>query len=77
MSTNSEQIFRQAMALSPRDRAEVVERLLASFQLPPDPELDQLWAQEAEDRIDAYERGDITAIHADDLYARIERERLK
>ena len=77
MSTNSEQIFRQAMALSPRDRAEVVERLLASFQLPPDPELDQLWAQEAEDRVDAYERGDMTAIPADEVHGRIERERVK
>jgi len=65
------------MALSPRDRAEIVERLLASFQLPPDPELDQLWAQKAEDRIDAYERGEIGAIPADEVYARIERERLK
>ena len=30
MSTNSEQILQQVMALSPRDRAEIVERLLAS-----------------------------------------------
>jgi putative addiction module component (TIGR02574 family) len=77
MSTNSEQILQQAMALSPRDRAEVVERLLASFQLPPDPELEQLWAREAEDRIDAYERGEIGTIPADEVYARIERERPK
>jgi len=48
MSASSEQILQQALALSPQDRAEIVERLLASFQVPPDPHLDELWAREAE-----------------------------
>lgn len=77
MSANSEQILQQALALSPQDRAEVLERLLASFQVPPDPDLDQLWAKEAEDRLDAYDRGELSAVPAEEVFARIERQRTK
>jgi putative addiction module component (TIGR02574 family) len=77
MSANSEQILQQALALSPQDRAEIVERLLASFQVPPDPHLDELWAREAEDRLDAYDRGELGAVPAEEVFARIERQRGK
>ncbi len=77
MSSSSEQILRQALGLSPEDRAEIVERLLASFQTPPDPLLDELWAREAEDRLDAYDRGELGAIPAEEVFARIERQRTK
>ena len=77
MSANSEQILQEALALSPQDRAEVLERLLASFQTPPDPSFDHLWAKEAEDRLDAYDRGELSAVPADEVLARIERQRTK
>ncbi len=77
MSANGEQILKQALALSPEDRAEVVDRLLASFQTPPDPLLDELWAREAEDRLDAYDRGELGALPAEEVFARIERQRTK
>ena len=77
MSANGEQILKQALALSPEDRAEVVDRLLASFQTPPDPLLDELWAREAEDRLDAYDRGELGAVPAEDVFAKIERQRTK
>jgi putative addiction module component (TIGR02574 family) len=77
MSTTSEQILQQALGLSPEDRAEIVERLLASFQTPPDPLLDELWAREAEDRLDAYDRGELGAVPAEEVFAKIERQRTK
>ncbi|HEY5839702.1 MAG TPA: addiction module protein [Pyrinomonadaceae bacterium] len=77
MSSNAEKILQEALNLPPQDRAEVLERLLATFQEPPDPEVDKLWAQEAEDRIDAYDRGEIGSVSAEDVFARIERHRLK
>jgi putative addiction module component (TIGR02574 family) len=77
MSANSEQILQQDFALSPQDRAEVLERLLASFQVPPDPGLYQLWAKEAEDRLDGYDRGELSAVPAEEVLARIERQRTK
>ena len=77
MSASSEQILQQALALPPQDRAEIVERLLASFQVPPDPHLDELWAREAEERLDAYDRGELGAVPAEEVFARIERQRGK
>lgn len=77
MSTSSEQILEQALALPPDDRAKILERLLASFQTPPDPKLDELWAREAEDRLEAYDRGELGSISAEDVFAKIERERSK
>ena len=77
MSANGEQILKQALALSPEDRAEVVDRLLASFQTPPDPLLDELWTREAEDRLDAYDRGELGAVPAEEVFARIDQQRGK
>ena len=59
MSPNSEQILNEALALPPIERAELVEQLLSSFDFPVREEIDTRWAQEAEDRIGAFERGDL------------------
>jgi putative addiction module component (TIGR02574 family) len=77
MSANSEQVLREALALAPQERAELVEQLLATFQSPPDPHLDELWAREAEDRLDAYERGDLKAVPAEEVFDRIRQRRAK
>lgn len=37
--------------------------------------LDNLWAVEAEDRIDAFERGELKSIPASEVFAQIERDR--
>jgi hypothetical protein len=49
-----------ARALPPIERAELIESLIESMQHS-DKEIEALWAEEAEDRIDALERGEITA----------------
>lgn len=77
MSANAEKILQEALSLPAEDRAEVLERLLATFQEPPAPELDKLWAQEAEDRIDAYNRGELGAVSAEEVFARVDRQRTK
>lgn len=77
MSANVEKILQEALSLPAEDRAEVLERLLATFQEPPDPELDKLWAQEAEDRIDAYNRGELGSVSAEEVFARVDRQRTK
>lgn len=75
MSANSEQILKEALALPPQERAELVEQLLATFQSPPDPRLDELWAQEAESRLDAYDRGELSAVPAEEVFDRIRQQR--
>lgn len=75
MSRLGEQILVEAMSLPPIERAEVVEKLLSSFDFTSRKEIDMLWAQEAESRIDAYDRGDISAIPAKEVFEKIERQK--
>ena len=42
MSEHAEKILQESLNLPPRDRVEVLQRLLATFQEPPDAELDEL-----------------------------------
>jgi len=51
-----------------------VEELLSSFDFPVRHEVDILWAQEAEDRVNAYERGELQASPAEAVFDRLDRE---
>ena len=77
MSSNAEEIIKEARALPVEERAELLEVLLATFQSPPDPHLDELWVAEAEDRLDAYERGELAAIPADEVFRKVRQRRQK
>jgi len=67
MSELAEKLIEQALGLPANERAAFAERLLSS--LDPDlSEIDQLWAKEAEDRLDAYERGEIGSIPAEEVF---------
>ncbi|MEK6301543.1 MAG: addiction module protein [Acidobacteriota bacterium] len=67
MSELAERLIQQALDLSPDERARVAERLLSSLEPELSP-IDLLWAQEAEDRLDAYERGEIKASSAEEVF---------
>ena len=73
MSPQADRVLLDALKLSPIERAELIEKLLASFSFPDRKAIDELWAAEAEDRIDAYERGEIKSKTAAEVFARIER----
>ena len=77
MPENSEQVLKEALALSSQERAALVEQLLATFQTPPDPHIDELWAREAEDRLDAYDRGELKAVPAEEVLSSIKQRRAK
>jgi len=59
----------QARKLSPSERLELVDDILASID-EPDPNIDRLWAKEAEDRLAAYHRGEIKAIPLEQVLAK-------
>lgn len=67
MPETADALLEKALVLSSKERAELVEKLLASLDQP-DAAVDSLWASEAEDRIQAYEAGEIPTISADDIY---------
>ncbi len=72
MTPQSEQILREALDLPPTDRAELVEQILASFEFPARADIDAAWGQEAEDRLDAFERGDIRSTPAGEVFRQID-----
>jgi len=74
MTPQSQQILREALGLPPIDRAELVEQILASFEFPARQDIDAAWAQEAEDRIDAYKRGEIKSSPASEVFKDIDRQ---
>ncbi|MCX5646736.1 MAG: addiction module protein [Phycisphaerae bacterium] len=74
MTPQSQQILDEALGLPPVDRAELVERILASFEFPARQDIDAAWAQEAEDRIDAYERGEIGSSPASEVFKEIDQQ---
>jgi putative addiction module component (TIGR02574 family) len=69
MTDKTTKILNKALELSPIERAELVEELLSSFEFPSREYLDELWAKEAENRIDAYEKGKIDSTPAKDVFA--------
>jgi putative addiction module component (TIGR02574 family) len=75
MLKHAENILAEALELPPVERAELVENLLSSFEFKSRGTIDALWAQEAEDRVDAFERGEMTAIPAKDVFIEIEKSR--
>ncbi|MBF0182918.1 MAG: addiction module protein [Magnetococcales bacterium] len=68
MDTRATAIEVQARKLSPSARLELVEAILNSLD-EADQEIDQLWSQEVEERLAAYQRGEIKALPLDEVLA--------
>jgi len=56
--TTTDNLLKDALALRPSEKAQLIDKLISSLDNP-DKEIDKLWAKEAEDRIDAYDQGNI------------------
>jgi putative addiction module component (TIGR02574 family) len=75
MPKHAKNILAEALELPPVERAELVENLLSSFEFRSRKAIDALWAQEAEDRIDAFESSQLASIPAKDVFAGIEKSK--
>jgi putative addiction module component (TIGR02574 family) len=65
-------VFDEALRLPSDVRAALARELLASLEdQKVDPDREALWAAEIRRRLDAYERGEVTALSADDMLARL------
>lgn len=69
MNSTSQAIIEQAKQLSALEKIEVVDALLASVDKP-DVEVDKQWANEAEDRLAAYRRGEVKALDLNQVLAK-------
>ena len=70
MATNTDDIFDELLTLGPNDRAQLAERLLESLE-PPDETLRRLWAEEAERRVDAFDKKELSAVPAAQVFANL------
>ena len=71
MIRNRAKVVSDTLSLPPRSRANLAEQLLESLDDPKQKEIDRLWADEVEDRIDAYERGELRAIPGPEVFRRL------
>ena len=72
MVASTETLLRQALELPANDRAALVDGLIVSLDKP-DPAIDALWLREAESRMAAYRSGELDAVDADQVFAKLGR----
>jgi putative addiction module component (TIGR02574 family) len=72
MSASLKQIEDQARALTPEERAKLAESMLESLHSSL-AEIEAAWAEEIEQRVAAFDRGEIPAHPAEDVFAEARR----
>jgi putative addiction module component (TIGR02574 family) len=66
---STDELLKQAKALAPAQKLELVEALLDDLDQP-DARIDAAWAAEADDRLAAYRKGEIRAIPLAEVLAK-------
>ena len=64
---NSQEILAKALQLKPIEKCFIIDGLLQSLD-EPNKELDQIWAVEAENRLNAYRQGKLKGIPMEALF---------
>lgn len=62
-------IKEEVLALKPLEKIQLIDEILLSLDKP-DTAIDAIWAEEVEKRIDAYDKGEIKAIDAKEVFAK-------
>mgnify|MGYP002346348514 FL=1 len=65
MSIN--ELLEQALTLNVNERTKLIDELFKSIDKP-DEEIDQIWANEANRRLEAYWKGEIKAVPMEDIF---------
>lgn len=68
MSSSLKHIEEQARALSAEERAKLAESMLESLHAPVT-EVEAAWADEIERRVASFDRGEVLAYEAEDVFA--------
>ena len=69
MSAKLKKVERQASALPAEERARLAEALLESLRDAPIAEIEAAWEREIEERMAAYDRGELPTVSAEDVFA--------
>ena len=70
MHPNIEELAKEMMALDIEDRALLAGKLLLSLDEPTPPEVERLWLDEAEHRLEGYRAGRVQGIPEDEVFSR-------
>jgi putative addiction module component (TIGR02574 family) len=74
MSAASKKVFDEALSLPAEARIRLIEELLASLNLRTRPEIDRIWAEEAERRIAQIDRGEVKLRPGERVFSGIRRK---
>ena len=67
-----DKLLKEVLSLNPLEKANIIDELLKSLD-EPDEAIDQLWIQEAESRIDAYEKGQLKSVSVNEVFSKYKR----
>jgi putative addiction module component (TIGR02574 family) len=71
MATLAAKVLDDVLSLPSDARIGLVDSILSSLNLPTQPAIDKLWAQEAERRVAQIDQGKVTLIPGEKVFARI------
>jgi len=74
MAVVAKKVFDDALSLPAEARMSLVEKLLTSLNLPTKPEIDQLWAEEAERRISQIDKGEKKLVSGKKVFSNINKK---
>ena len=74
MPVVAKKVFDEALSLPAEARASLVEKLLTSLNLPTQPEIDRLWAEEAERRIAQVDKGEVRLLSGKRVFSNIRKK---
>jgi len=74
MLTATDNVVNQALELPAEARIDLVDRILESLNLPVQPDIDRLWAEEAERRVAEIDRGEVDLISGEEVFDKIRRK---
>lgn len=74
MSTAADRVVEEALDLPADARIGLVDRILASLNLPTRPDIDRMWAEEAERRLAQVDRGEVELIPGEEVFEKIRRK---
>jgi len=67
-----EEIFVDVSPLNSTDKIELVDKILTSLN-PIDDDMEAIWSEEIEERVEAYDRGLLSSVSSSDVFAKYHR----
>ena len=74
MAIAMDKVVDEALLLPADERIGLVEKVIASLNLPARPEIDRMWAAEAERRVEEIDQGEAKLIPGDSVFAKIRKK---